>query len=219
VFYLKLQTGFDWEILSRTIFGIEGIVSNFEFWALFPLAGYALLSVRSWSFFFFISLQAYSLFAFFTYEKFTWPYVAETPHISSTLLLIFNSALVFYFMAPANRRPFWNKTRNLWRNTSRYATSLRTQYKLGSNKITTTVTNISETGAYFTTTKSLPIGHKMQIDIPINGEVKSIDAIVRRSQDTAHEKYFGYGIEFDYKTKADKVELKEFIHSLNHRIQ
>lgn len=219
VFYLKLQTGFEWEILARTIFSIEGFVSTFEFWALFPLAGYALISVRSWSFFVFIALQVYSLISYFTYEQFTWPYVAETPHLSASFLLVFNTAIVLYFSVPANRRPYWNKARRLWRNTSRYTTSLQTQFKLGTDKVTTTVTNISESGAYFTTTKSLPIGHKMQIEIPIHGKVKSIDAVVRRAQETAHENYFGYGIEFSYKSKSDKLELMEFIGSLNHRIQ
>lgn len=219
ILYLKLQTGFEWEILARTIFSIQGFMGNFEFWALFPLAGYALLSVRSWSFFFFIGLQFYSLFAYFTYEKFTWPYVAETPHVSTSLLLAFNFSLVMYFLVPANRRPYWNKTRRLWRNTSRYATSLQTQFKTNGNTISTTITNISETGAYFTSTKNFPVGHKMSLELPINGKVKSLEAIVRRTQDTAHENYFGYGIEFNYKNKNEKIELKNYINSLNHRIQ
>jgi|LUMW01.1.fsa_nt_gb hypothetical protein len=219
VFYLKVQTGFEWDILARTIFSIEGFLGNFEFWALFPLAGYALISVRSWSFFFFIGLQLYSLYAYFSYEKFTWPYVAETPHVSSTLLLFFNVALVLYFLVPANRRPYWNKTRRLWRNTSRYGTNLKGQFKHNNKMVTTTITNISETGAYFTTTKNLPVGHRMMLEVPLGDDVKNLEAIVRRTQNTAHENYYGYGIEFKYKNKQDKIELKEYINSLNHRIQ
>jgi hypothetical protein len=219
ILYLKVQTGFEWEILARTILSIQGPMANFEFWALFPLAGYALLSVRSWSFFFFIGLQFYSLFAYFTYEKFTWPYVAETPHVSTSLLLVFNFGLVLYFLVPTNRRPYWNKTRRLWRNTSRYATSLQTQFRANGNTISTTITNISHTGAYFTSTKNFPVGHKLSFELPINGKVKHLDAVIRRIQDTAHENYFGYGIEFTYKSKQEKQELKHYINSLNHRIQ
>ena len=219
ILYLKIQTGFEWDILFRTIFSIDSALGNFEFWALFPLAGYALISVRSWSFFFFIGLQVYSLYTYFTYEKFTWPYVAETPHISTGLLLMFNFALVLYFIVPANRRPYWNKTRRLWRNTSRYATNLQTKFKSNGNTIPTTITNISETGAYFTTSQNMPVGHTMQIELPINGEIRNLEAIIRRTQPTAHDNYHGYGVEFTYKSKEEKHEIKEYINSLNHRIQ
>ncbi|MBT4789990.1 MAG: PilZ domain-containing protein [Halobacteriovoraceae bacterium] len=219
ILYLKFQTGFEWEILARTIMSIEGFVANFEFWALFPLAGYALISIKVWSFFFFVGLQIYTLYTYFTYEKFTWPYVAETPHVSTTLLLFFNIALIIYFLVPENRRPFWSQTRRLWRNTSRYHTNLQTLIKSGRERIDTTITNISSTGAYFTSKQNLPIGHKMQIEITINGEVKHIEAIVRRTQETAHKDYFGYGIEFSYNNKEDKLELKKFIENLNQKIQ
>ena len=85
--------------------------------------------------------------------------------------------------------------------------------------VTTTITNISETGAYFTTTKNLPVGHRMMLEVPLGDDVKNLEAIVRRTQSTAHENYYGYGIEFKYKNKQDKIELKEYINSLNHRIQ
>ncbi len=219
ILYMKLQTGFDWEILMRTVFSIEGVINNIEFWALFPLAGYALVSIKSWSFFFFIGLQIYSVYNYITYEKFTWPYGTETPHISSGLLLFFNMALVLYFIVPANRRPYWNKTRRLWRNTSRYATSLQTKFKSNGKTICTTITNISETGAYFITTHRLPVGHKMELSLPIEGEEKKIEAIIRRIQETPNESYFGYGVEFSGITKKDKKLLKSFVKELCHRIQ
>lgn len=219
ILYMKVQTGFDWGILMRTVFSIEGIINNFEFWALFPLAGYALISIRSWSFFFFIGLQVYSVYNYLTYEKYTWPYVSETPHISTGLLLFFNLALVLYFIVPTNRRPYWNKTRRLWRNTSRFATSLQTKFKSNGKVISTTITNISETGAYFITTHKLPVGHTMELSLPIDGEEKEFEAIIRRIQETPNESYFGYGVEFSGISKKDKKRLKVFVNGLCHRIQ
>ncbi len=219
ILYLKVNTAFDWEILARTIFSIEGFANNFEFWGLFPLAGYALLSVSAWSFLFFIGLQVYALYAYFSYEKFTWPYVAESPFISVSFLLAINTALVLYFAVPANRRPYWNQMRRIWRNTARYTTNLKSQFKWGEKQVGTTITNISETGAYFTSAEGLDIGQKMQIKIPINGELKELEAVVRRAQDTAHESYTGYGVEFNYKSRSDKKLLKEFVGTLNQRIQ
>ena len=59
----------------------------------------------------------------------------------------------------------------------------------------------------------------MLIDLPINGKIKSLEAVVRRTQETAHENYFGYGIEFHYKNSKEKKELKEYIGTLNYKIQ
>ncbi len=219
VLYLKLQTGFEWDVLARTILSIEGLENNFEFWALFPLAGYALLSVGSYSFIFFMMLQVYSLYAYFSYEQFTWPYVAESPMISVSFLVAVNTALVLYFLVPANRRPYWNQMRKIWRSTARYGTNLKSYLNFENKKVSTTITNISETGAYFTTTKNLSIGQKMQLEIPMNGSVQSVEAIVRRAQDTAHEKFVGYGVEFNHKSRSEKKDLKNFVNSLNQRIQ
>lgn len=219
VLYLKFLTGFEWEILYRTIFSIDGVFKNFEFWGLFPLAGYALLSVRSWSFLFFIGLQVYNIYAFSVYEKFTWPYVAESPHISSSFLLITNLVIITYFLVPAHLRPYWNETRKIWRNTTRFATNIQALFRHHNKSINTTITNISETGAYFTATQPLEIGHKMQLEIPVNGQMKSIDAVVRRTQPTAHQKYTGYGVEFNYKNSQEKKDLKSYIETLTHRIQ
>ena len=219
IFYLKFQTNFTWDILFRTVFGIEGFLNNIEFWAIFPLASIALISVRSWSFFFFIGLQFYSLFQLFTYEKFTWPYVAENPHISSSLLVFFNTCLIAYFLIPENRRPYWNASRRLWRNTSRYATSIKSSFSYKDKDCESTITNISKTGAYFTTKEKLEVGHTMRVSVELTGKVEVLDAIVRRAQDTAHKNYFGYGIEFIFHGKKQKHEFKNFVEDLNIRIQ
>ncbi len=215
IIYLKFQTGFDWEILMRTIFSIEGIINNFEFWALFPLAGYALISMKSWSFPFFIALQIYALYSYFTYEKFTWPYVDQTPHISVTFLLMFNSLLVFYFMIPANLRPFWSRMRRIWRNTSRYSTSLHAQIRIGQDKkINTLITNLSEGGAFFTLEENLPLGQRLKIDITVDKKKVNLDAIIRRAQLANDEIQVGYGVEFKYKSKEEKNMFTQFVQNL-----
>ena len=148
--YLKLNTGFAWETVLRTAFSIEGIFHNFEFWGIFPLAGLALVTIRPWSLFVFTATQIYALFTVITYEKFTWPYIAETPHISTSLLIGLNAAILMYLLIPENRKPYWFKTSSLWRNTARFAINLKTNFRYNDIVQETTITNISESGAYFT---------------------------------------------------------------------
>lgn len=219
IFYLKATTGFGWDTLFRTLFSIEGVWPNFEFWFLFPLAGYALWSIKSWSFPFFICLQMYSVYSFATYEQFTWPYVAETPHLSSGILLFFNMLIIIYFMTPENRRPFWNKTQRIWRDSSRYATNIKSEIKDSSLSYETTITNLSKTGAYFTSRQDYKIGDKMLIQFQVSGKEMSVEAKIRRMQPTAHEEYNGYGVEFTSVPKEEKEYIKDYVSGLVHRLQ
>lgn len=217
--YLKVSTGFAWDTIFRTIFSIEGVWANFEYWGIFPLAGYALYSVRSWSFFAFAGLQVYSLFAYFTYEKFTWPFVAETPHLSNTILLLFNSLLIGYFLTPEHRRPFWNKAQRLWRDSSRYATKINTSITGDSQNFESTITNISNSGAYFTSDKKINVGDKINLGFQLGGRDVKVQAKVRRAQETAHSKYQGYGVEFFKLSSDEKEYINDYISGLVHRIQ
>jgi hypothetical protein len=217
--YLKFSTGFTWEVLARTIFSIEGALANFEFWALFPIAGIALISVRSWSFLVFIGVQLYSLYSHLFYEEFSWPYVAETPHVSSLLLLILNASIICYFMTPKNFQTYWSKTSSIWRNTSRFATKIPTNFADNDTELNTIITNISESGAYFTSPQNLPIGRSIALQFNIDGKIRSINAIIRRAQNTAHDEFFGYGVEFKFNNSEEKDHIRRYVETLGTRIQ
>ena len=216
ILYLKFSTGFSWDTIIRVITSIEGVMANFEFWFLFPLAAYALFSIRSWSFAFFTLLQAYALVSYFTYQQFTWPHVSETPHISTSFLLFLNSLLVGYFLTPENRRPYWNKMCQLWRDSSRFATKIPTTLNAHEQ---TTITNISKTGAYLTSDQSINVGDNMQLTMSMGSRDIQVNAKVRRTQSTAHEAYQGYGVEFVKLEKEERDFIHNYISGLQHRIQ
>lgn len=216
--YLKFTTGFSWEILARTLIGIEGITANFEYWALFPIAAIALISVRSWSFFVFIGVQLYSIYSHLFYEEFTWPYVSENPQVSSIILIGMNVALVVYFLMPNNLRPYWNKTTSLWRNTTRIATKIPIYIKSQKTSTETTITNISQTGAYFTSEEELEIESNVSLDFVIDGRTKSISATIKRMQKTADDHY-GYGVEFIFNNDEQKEHISRYIQTLGTKIQ
>jgi len=219
ILYMKFSTGFDFEIVFRTILSISGFVTNFEFWFMFPLAGIALVTEKSWSFLVFIGVQAYCLFAHFYYVEFTWPYVSDSPHVSSSFLMIINTAIILYFMVPEHRRPFWNKSQKLWRNTSRYTTELPTYFTSGGEKLYTSITNISKTGAYFTSNENIPVGEKTQLQFILNGKVHEVNATIKRTHTTEQKSEYGYGVEFDSLTPPVKEVITEFVEGLNTKIQ
>ena len=151
IVFMKMSTEFSFEIVLRTIFSMEGVVSNFEFWFMFPLAGIALITEKPWSFLVFIGVQIYCVFSHLYYVEFTWPYVSASPHVSSSFLMFVNTAVILYFLVPEYLRPYWNKSRMLWRDTSRFQINLPTYFTFGTEKVYTTITNISASGAYFKT--------------------------------------------------------------------
>lgn len=219
VLYMKFQTEFSFETVLSTIFSMPSLVSHFEFWALFPLAGVALISQRSWSFAVFIAVQAYSLFAHFFYVEFTWPYVSDSPHLSSTFLLVFNTAIVLYFLVPEYRRPFWNMSQKLWRDTSRYATKLPTYFTLGDEKLYTSIQNISQSGAYFQSSENIPVGETTILQFIINGKVHEAEAVVKRTHNTQDKNKYGYGVEFSKVSDPTKEILNQYIEKLETKLQ
>lgn len=211
ILYMKFKTEFTWDVLFRTITSIEGIVPNLEFWLLFPLAGLALISIRTWSFPIFIAVIMYSLHMHITYEEFSWPYVDKTPHISSNIILLINILMISYFLVPENIRPFWNQTRRIWRNTKRYKVHLPALIKDDEAQTQTKIMNISETGAFIILSNPYPIGKLINLQIELDGVATWIPAIVRRSQFAHDSSVVGHGIEFNISKSEIKNKIKGLI--------
>lgn len=219
ILFMKFSTGFDFETVFRTVFSIEGFITNFEFWAMFPLAGFALISEKSWSFLVFGLVQIYCVFSHFYYVEFAWPYVSESPHISASFLMFVNSAFILYFLVPENRRPYWNKSQKLWRNTSRYTTSLPTYFTHNTEKLYTTITDISASGAYFKSSENIALGQKTDLQFILDGKVQHVSAFIKRTHETAEKNTYGYGVSFENLTKLQKGLILEYINALDTRLQ
>lgn len=217
--FMKFTTGFSSEIVLRTIFSIEGVFSNFEFWFMFPLAGVALISEKSWSFLVFIGVQLYCFYSLTNYVEFSWPYVSESPHISAKFLMFVNFAVIFYFLVPENRRPYWNKSQMLWRDTSRFESHLPTYFTFGTEKIYTTITNISGSGAYFKTAEKLHIGRMTEVSFVIDGTVHTMNVCIRRTHPTELEGIYGYGVSFEGIDNEKRDIIENYIKGLDKRIQ
>lgn len=219
IIFMKFSTDFSFEIVLRTVFSMEGVVSNFEFWVMFPLAGIALITERPWSFLVFIAVQVYCIFSHLYYVEFTWPHVSASPHVSSSFLMFVNTAVILYFLVPENLRPYWNKSQMLWRDTSRYSTELQTYFTFGTEKIHTIITNISGSGAYFKSSEKIHIGREIDLSFILNGQVYNFRACVKRTHPTETPEVFGYGVSFIDLAQEEKDFLKGYVDKLETRIQ
>ena len=80
-----------------------GAFDFFNFWFLFPISGFLVLSVKMYSYLFFIGIQFYSLYFHLNYEPYSWPYLSVAPSVTAYLLLAINLFIVIYLMLPRSR--------------------------------------------------------------------------------------------------------------------
>ena len=201
ILFLATKTGFPLDSVLDIVLSMENPFKVIEFWALFPLAGLALIRPSAWSLFTFAGLHIYSIFAYFTYEKFTWPYVQETPHISSTLLVAFNFAILIYFMIPENRKPFVAKTQEMFRKFKRVHTNLAADLIFAENKVSVLIKDISMSGVRFECSKEVVNESCMLHFLDMNIDIK-----LKRSYQLPSGSY-SYGASFQKLSRAQKQSL------------
>lgn len=210
ILYLKFSTGFDFGIVFNIVFSLHDPVKLFEFWGLFPLAGLALVRASAWSLFTFAGVYLYSAYSVVIYEKFTWPYLTENPHLSANFLLFFNSALFIYFLIPENRKPFVQKAQNLFRNAIRVEADDIVHINFQNKQEMGKVLNFSKTGALVSSKKALVLNQHIELSFQDEQEIEErvLAYIVR---DISSEDEHQYGVEFRPKDRRQKNSLKKLI--------
>ncbi len=211
IFYFKYNTGFSFDTVFTTILSLDDPLKIFEFWFLFPIAGIALFRSSAYSLFIFCGVYFYSMYNFFTYEKFSWPYVQETPHLSANLLLLFNSALLIYFLIPENLKPFSNKTKMAFRKNERMSTMFDSILKSDKTHLAATVVNISSSGVMISVQEELSKNRYMELIVGSS----AIKCELVREVNSLKSNVFNYGLKFVFRDKEEKRYLKDYISSLN----
>ncbi len=214
ILFLKISTGFSFEVVLDNVFAINGIRSFFEFWMLFPIGGIALLSVKNWSYPVFVAVQIYSLIAHLTYEEYTWPYVQETPILSSIVLVIFNIGMIIYFLIPQTRKPFLDKGVRWWESKQRFAVKIPCKVEGVYTNLneSSQILNISLTGAFIKGLKHINVNDEILLkfdhfDIPF-----TVKAVVKSYHEFGGEA--GWGIEFVYNDWKERFRLNKLLKML-----
>ncbi|MFT6069216.1 MAG: hypothetical protein ACJAT2_000307 [Bacteriovoracaceae bacterium] len=212
--YFKLHTGFDWAVVATNILAVKSPIDVFHFWLLFPIAGFALISVKKWSHPLFVGIQAYSLYIHLTYEKFTWPYVAETPFLGSLILLSLNAIMIIYFLLPHVRKPFFDKDVRWWEHHRRYNKVFPCTFSIvNPNKlIDAYALNISLSGAFINHQGIVEDGQHMMVNLSFDNVYLSIKA--EKVSNHAFGGSMGMGIQFIYESYWDRIKMKRLIKAI-----
>ncbi len=183
-----------------------GAFDFFNFWFLFPISGFLVLSVKMYSYLFFIGIQFYSLYFHLNYEPYSWPYLSVAPSVTAYLLLAINLFIVIYLMLPRSREIFFDKNLRWWERGSRYTINEPCFIKLDGTDIHGKVIDLSHGGALLDIQQEVSEGNLINLDFEITNSKINLDALIVRK--VIKDGKVLYGTQFTFSNFFTKLKLR-----------
>lgn len=185
----------------------------FEYFFLFPIAGFALYSVKKWSFPVFIAVEIWVLTA-------NLPYLTELYQTNQlwlfsffTVFGILNITVVSYLLLPAVRIAYLDPRMRWWEAQPRYAVDISVKIN---NEFIGMIKNISKSGIFIATHNNLIVDSDVEIEfslIPPNDSHIKLDALVQHKFTINNTE--GYGVSFSHLTSNNKHLINSMISYLD----
>jgi hypothetical protein len=206
LFFISLESEFP---LSQVIMkSIDlGPMDLFNYWLLFPLCGIFILSVKTYAYVGFLSLQLYSLYFHLSYEPYAWPYLSPTPSMTAIAILFINLMFFIYLLLPAPRQLFFDKRLRWWESAARFFVNTVCNIKLNGKELEGKLEDISQSGALISTTQDIPINDDVEITFNLLKRDLTIKGRVVRSIEN-DENLNKYGVSFHLFSFPEKVKMK-----------
>lgn len=187
----------------------------FNFWMIFPISGLLLLSIKAYSYFFFVIIQFYSLYFHINYESFSWPYLSATPSTTAYVMLFINSFMLIYLLMPRSREVFFDVNLRWWERGSRYNIEEACFITINDNEIHGELINLAFGGALvaLNTDQRFYTGDSGEIDFNLLNNNYKIDFEIVRI--LPFESGLNYGIQFNFKSKIEEFRLKILMLSIS----
>jgi hypothetical protein len=171
-------------------------IEIFEFFLLMPIAGFAILRMRRWSYIVFFGAMAWSLFSNLRHLQYT-----SQTHSVLVLGLVYGLqiALVLYFLLPSVRVTYFNPRVRWWESKPRYELKLPCELIVAGNQSEGNVLNVSAGGIFVQVT--VKRGFNVGADVDLRFSVLS--QVFKAQGKFAHERELGggvfcYGIQFNH---------------------
>lgn len=192
------------------VYHSETALHAFEFFFLFPIAGFAIFSVKKWSYPVFILAELWVLMI-------NVPYLTELYQTNQIPLMGFfilfgllNLAIVSYLLLPAVRVAYLDPRIRWWEAKPRYSVNIDCRVN---NKSLGTIKNISTSGVFITTDNNLEIDSDAVITF--NFSAPSMEFNIKSKVLVLHKfsiyNIEGYGARFVDLTKENKHLVKSMI--------
>lgn len=189
-------------------------IELFNFWFLFPISGFLLLSIRSYTYILFILLQLYNLIFHLTYDSYAWPYLSATPNIPSMCLLGVNVFIVIYMLLPDIRKPFFDRNLRWWERASRFNLEEPCYYTIGNEIYKSELVDFSETGALIKLGENnLVNGNQIRLEFNLLDKDYELNCEVVRELESGDNNRL-YGVRFIFENIIQRYTLKFLQYSI-----
>lgn len=209
VLYFKATTHFDFVVIFANLKARNTFVEVVDFWLIFPLAGLLLLRLRMWTYFGFMSVLGYIMYGMTTYEKYTWPYNADTPHLYNYLVAALSAVVFVGFLFPQIRRPFFDRRLRWWEPNARYATQINCRVHGTHLTFPSQILNMSQTGAFLQESPYLKVGDKLEVTFYFLGEPIQLPVEVIHKSEL--KGMHGYGVHFTSRNLSHSLKIARVI--------
>lgn len=211
--FITIETEFPFWIVLQKAFALSP-KDFFNFWVLFPLSGLLLLSVKIYSYIFFILVQIYSLYFHLNYKPYSWPYLDKNPSTTAYILLTINMLMVIYLLMPRSRELFFDESLRWWERGDRYTINEPCFAKIQDKEYQGVVCDLSFGGALVTFKENINIDKTMDLSFDILGKNITLKTQVVRAMEDLDGK-INYGLQFLFKNKWEKFKLKLIMFSIS----
>ena len=180
----------------------------FEFFFLFPIAGFAILIMKRWSFPFFIVAMIWSIIS--NLKIWMSDYSENWGVWIIVLITVVNLAVVTYFLLPAVRRFYFNKQLRWWESKPRFKVEIVgiIEYKDLTHKCM--IRDLSEGGAFIESDIDVSDKDQVNLQVSVLNKRFPINGIVVHKRASAP---IGYGIEFKL-NKEEKNIVTNLVRAL-----
>lgn len=180
-----------------------------EYYLLFPIAGFALISFRKWSYPVFLAIMSWAFLRH--YQNYQ-----AIPQTFTIGMLIgsyaLNFAVVTYFFLPSVRAPYYNHRLRWWESKPRYRVSFLGSIRKGTHPYSMTVSDLSEGGLFIKTPSPFALGDFLKVEFQFLGKNYTFPGHIVHVRNLGKE--IGYGIQFAFVSRHERTELLSIIECL-----
>jgi hypothetical protein len=181
----------------------------FEFFFLFPIAGYAIWSVRKWSIPVFLVIEAWVVIANWSYLNSLYTSGQTTLLICFICFGILNIFVAVYMLIPAVRLAYFDPRIRWWEAKPRY--TFKIDCKVNDNDIAE-ILNISSTGVFIANQDKKETGKTINLKFDSKGQSFSLEGNVVHN--FTINGVDGYGVQFQNLDKINRTKVKKLIRTL-----
>jgi hypothetical protein len=209
VLYFRATTQFEFAVIFANLQSRNSFLDVVDFWLVFPVAGLLILRLRKWTYFAFLGVLSYILYNITTYEKYTWPYNAETPFAYNYVIAGLSLAVFAFFLLPQTRQIFFDRRVRWWEPHTRYNVNIPCKLHGVHLTFPTQVLNVSRSGAFLEESPYLKVGEKLTLEFNFLGQQVEVDMVVVHRSIIRGQA--GFGVRFLFSNVGQSLRMARVV--------